>query len=76
MNLKANRLVTFITDPTDGYTLENYKGMVIETITDAVTVINPDAKYLKGLDDIRLPWALGTEKTKIKPIRSYIESIR
>ena len=72
-DLKANRLVTFITDPADGYTLENYKGNVIETITDAVTVINPDAKYLKGLDDIRLPWALGTEKTKLNPLEAYLK---
>lgn len=73
--LMANRLVSFMTDPTDGYTLENYTGTVCETITDAITVVNADAKYLKGLDDIRLPWALGTEKTKLNALEVMLKGL-
>jgi len=72
-DLYANRLVAFLTDQADGYTLENYTGTVCETITDAITVVNADAKYLKGLDDVRLPWALGTEKTKLNALETLLK---
>ena len=74
-DLQANRLVSFQTDPADGYTLDNYTGTVCETITDAITVVNADAKYLKGLDDVRIPWALGTEKTKLNAIENALKSL-
>ena len=74
-DLIANRPVSFQTDPADGYTLENYTGTVCETITDAITVVNPDAKYIKGLDDVRIPWALGTEKTKLNALETALKNL-
>lgn len=76
-DLKANFLLTFSYDPTDEYTLPNARNTPFdskkrdaekrrydeatsfEVITD---IISAETKLLKGLEEIRIPLALGTRR--------------
>jgi hypothetical protein len=67
----ANKIVRFDTDLVDEWTVKNFTGTNYEVITDAITVINKNAKYLSGLEDIEIPLALGNRKDDLL----YIEKI-
>jgi len=73
--LNANRLLSFATDISDEWTTSLYTGTTIETITDAVTVNNADAKYISGLDNVQIPYALGNRKTELNALENAVAKI-
>lgn len=73
--LDANRLFSFATDIADEWTVDLYTGTTLETITDAITVNNEDAKYIKGSDNIQIPYALGNRKTELSALENAIAKI-
>jgi len=74
--LVANRLIAFSTDPiADEYTLDEFKGTNYEIITDLKNPTNPDAKFIKGLDEIRIPWALGVRKSTLSPLERVLKTL-
>jgi len=71
-DLKANRIFQFATDPSDEWTVLNFGGTNYEVITDAIQVRNKDAKYIKGLEQINIPWALGTRKNEVGVVEGIL----
>lgn len=72
----ANKLIAFELDPiADEYTLQEFKGTNFEVITDIKNPVNPDAKFIKGLDEIRIPWALGTRKENLTPLEEILKTL-
>lgn len=64
-DLKSNILISFNTDLTDEWTIENYKGTNYQVITDAITVNDEKKKTIIGLDEVRIPLALATRKDEL-----------
>jgi len=74
--LVANRIIKFALDPiADEYTLDNFKGTNFAIETDIKSPVNPDAKFIKGLDEVFIPWALGTRKDKLSPLENILKTL-
>ena len=63
--IKGSILIQFETDINDEYTINNYKGTSYQVLTDAKAVNNPKNKTIKGLDAVRIPFALGNRKEQL-----------
>lgn len=74
-DLKANILVAFDTDIRDDWTIQNFKGTNYEIITDLVTVADPRAKYIKGLEEIRIGACLGNRKDQLNAFEEALKSL-
>ena len=64
-DLKSNIIISFNTDLTDEWTIENYKGTNYQVITDAITVNDEKKKTIIGLDEVRIPLALANRKDEL-----------
>ena len=73
--LFANYLIAFLTDITDDYTIDNFKGTNFEVITDIKTPVNPDAKFIKGLNEVRIPLALGSRKESLSALEEILKTM-
>ena len=71
-DLIANRFLAFDTDLNDEWTIDNWQGTNYEIITDARTVQNADAKYIRGLENINFPVCLGNRKDKLNPFEKFL----
>ncbi len=60
--LKSSILISFQTDITDQYTIDNYKGTSYQVLTDAKITNVELNKTIKGLDRVQIPFALGSRK--------------
>jgi hypothetical protein len=60
--LNSNYIISFSVDPVDENTLETFKGTNFQAITTPVIVGNKDFVNVKGLAEVRLPFALGVRK--------------
>lgn len=69
---RANRLVSFQTDVTDEWTIDEFKGTNYEIICNAKATQNAEAKQIKGLDRISIPLALGTRKSKLNAFETVL----
>lgn len=70
--LNANLLLSFDTDVSDIWTIENYQGTAYEIITDAVTTSNPKAKALRGLGEKRFNVCLGNRKDNLNAVENVL----
>lgn len=71
--LVASRIIKFSLDPiTDEYTLDNFKGTNYAITTDIKNPVDPEASFIKGLDEINIPWALGTRNDKASPLEEIL----
>ena len=58
-------------DYSDLHTLDFYDPTDAEYSTEPTNVINPDLVSIKGLNDVNIPFALGTRKEKLTWVESY-----
>ena len=58
----ANTLVSFVTDGIDKNTIQEYLGTSYQVILEPARVINQNMVLMKGLDEIRIPFALAKRK--------------
>jgi len=72
---QANRIIAFQTDLMDNWTINNFTGTNYEVITDANVVNNVEAKYLKGLDFVNIPLALGNRKNELTDLENILSSV-
>lgn len=73
--LFANRLISFSTDLTDIWTIDNFKGTNYEIITEPIKINNSDANYIKGLESIDIPYALGNRKDKLNGLEKALSAL-
>lgn len=73
--LYANRVVAFATDLTDEWTVKNFAGTNCETITRPISVADKKAVYIKGLDSVNIPWALGNRKEELNPLELALKTL-
>lgn len=65
----------FETDIRDDWTIDNYQGTSFEVATDAQQTVIPEAKFLKGLDEINMFVALGNRKNQLNGIENTLKSV-
>lgn len=72
---KANRLITYLTDTTDEYTVKNFTGTNYEIITGPV--INGDIKYQlnKGYEKTEIKTALGNSNDVILGFQQTLKNV-
>lgn len=73
--LKARFALLFAIDNRDEWTIDNYKGTAFEVQTDAVNTPDDRAKFISGLNEIRIPWALGNRKDKLNGIENLLKNV-
>jgi hypothetical protein len=66
--LKQTRLTSFVTDPNDEWTVENYTGVSFEVKTEPTSIANIKNVVIKGLDRVDIPVALPNAKTELTNI--------
>lgn len=59
---KSNMLISFQTDFSEKNTIQEYQGTSQQTILTPARINNPNMVLMKGLEEIRLPWALAKRK--------------
>jgi hypothetical protein len=74
-DLKTRFALLFRIDQRDDWTFDNYTGTSYEVVTDAIQVNNSEAKYLKGLNEIQIPWSLGNRKDDLNAVENTLLSI-
>lgn len=62
---KANYYTTFQTDTIDKNTLQEYEGTAYQVIFSPNISQNSDLVMMKGLDEVRIPFALAKRKTEL-----------
>lgn len=68
----GDRVVRFLTDIMDEWTIDNFKGTNFEVKTDAIITNNEQAKFLKGQDTITINFALGNRKDELSAIENIV----
>jgi len=62
------------TDYNDTHTLDYYDPTDSEYSTEAVSPINPDLVTIKGLNDVNIPFALGSRKNGLNWIEKFVKA--
>lgn len=73
--LFARWALLFREDVQDKYTGDNYLGTAFEVGTDQINTVNEKAKYIRGLDEINIPWALGNRKDNFTGLENVIKNV-
>lgn len=73
--LNARWSLDFKIDLRDDWTIDNYVGSSLERVTDAITVNNLKAKYLKGIEEIQIPYALGNRKDQLNAVENTLKVV-
>lgn len=86
--LKSRELISFSTDPNETFTYKNFDGTNVEiksnqgvqaTVGTALSGVNiteaSRVELLKGANDVRIPWALGTRKGTLTPVEELFSSV-
>jgi hypothetical protein len=63
--------LTYVTDYTDIHSVDFFDPTDAEYSTEPTNVINQDLVMIKGLNEVRIPFALGTRKTKLTFVENY-----
>ena len=66
--LNGRFVVSFLTDISDSYTIDNFTGTAYEVVTQAANISNAEAVNIKGVEEITIPVALGNRKDKASAI--------
>ena len=62
----GTRILKFLTDTTDEWTVKNFTGTNYEIITDAVSTLNQKNKLNRGLEQIEIPTALANTNDRFE----------
>jgi hypothetical protein len=63
--------ITYTPDYTDIHSIDFFDPTDAEYSTEPVSVLNADLVSIKGLNEVRIPFALGTRKEKLTFIENY-----
>lgn len=70
--LNDSVLLSFATDITDQWTIENFKGTNYQVITSAVTAGPSGRDHITGLDEVAFPVALGNRKEELNGFEKFV----
>jgi hypothetical protein len=70
----ANYFITFQTDTIEKNTLQEYTGTAFQVILSPINSDNPDLSMIKGLTQVRLPFALAKRKTELTVPETIIKT--
>jgi len=74
---KANYYITYLTDTIDKNTLQEYEGTSYQVIFKPNFSNNPDLVLMKGLEEVRIPFALAKRKTELtvpeKIVKAFLD---
>ncbi len=70
----SSLLVSFNTDITDKFTIDNYKGTSYQVLTDAKVINEKKRKTIKNSSQINIPLALGSRKNELSGFDEVISS--
>lgn len=73
--LNSNLLISYVTDPSDGYTLNNFTGTNYQIITDAQKINDERKKTIVNLLEVRIPVALGNRKNELTGLQKVLREI-
>ena len=73
-DLESTKLIRFVTDLNDDYTIDNYTGTSIEIKTDLISIGNPRNNTLKGFFEVNLGCALATRKNELNAFERLLKS--
>jgi hypothetical protein len=74
-DLFQTRLFSFLTDPSDTWTIENYTGTSFEVKTEPKKIQNRNAIPITGLERVDIPLALPNVKTKLSVVEEVVISL-
>ena len=71
-DLRNTRMMSFVTDPNDEWTMENYTGTSFEVKTQPVGTYDVKRVIIKGLDRTDIPMALPTRKNELSAVENFV----
>ncbi len=72
--IKESRFISFLDDISDSYTVSNWKGTSLVVTTLPKSQNNPKNNLLKGLQEVRIPLALGVAKTELSGLEKALNA--
>jgi len=72
--IRESRLISFQDDISDSYTVSNWKGTSLVVTTLPKTQNIPKNNLLKGLQEVRIPLALGVAKTELSAFEKALNA--
>ena len=69
----SNTYITFQTDLSDRNTIQEYLGTSYQVLTQPIRVNNSKMVLTKGLNEIRIPFALAKEKTDLTGVEQVLD---
>lgn len=73
--LDSNYLISFLTDSVDKNTIQQYQGTSYQVITQPKIINNKNMILMKGLKEVRIPFALAKRKTELTTVESALDDI-
>ena len=74
-DLKGSYKISFQTDLSEEYTIENYRGTAYQILTDAKTIKVAKNRTLKGFKEVSIPLALGTRKDSLNGLEKLVSNL-
>lgn len=68
----TKRIVSFQTDVSDTWTRTRYTGTAYEITTEPLNITDKRYNLIKGIDDIRIPFVLGTRKDDLTVVEQLL----
>ncbi len=65
----------FKIDPRDDWTIDNYKGTAYASTIDAITTTINEAKYIRGIEELKMLVSLGNRKNELNAMEKTLKSV-
>ena len=73
--LISNRLLSYQTDLTDDWTIDNFKGTNYQVHTKLKNKTDQTTDLIKGFEEINVPFALGNRKDKLNGLENTLKGL-
>ena len=70
-----NRLLSYQTDISDDYTIDNFKGTNYQIHTKLKSKNEANQDLIKGLQETNIPFALGSRKDKLNGLENVLKDL-
>ena len=74
-DFQARTFINFVTDSSDDWTVDNFKGTNYEIVTTPANGGISPTNLMKGLKDVSIPLALGTPKSKLNGLETVFKVV-
>ena len=73
--LISNKLLSYNTDLSDDWTIDNYEGTSFQIHTQLKNKTNETSDLIKGFEDINIPFALASRKDKLNALENSLKGL-